>query len=73
LTTENFEGEPAEGVERAQELAVLDEGLGQGVLAGASLEAGDKQGGRDAAQLEGPRNAQQVVPVLAAIKSTWAW
>ncbi len=33
---ESFVGEPPESVEGAQELAVLDEGLGQRVLAGAS-------------------------------------
>lgn len=39
-------------------------GFGQGVLAGAGLEAGDEQGGGDVAEFEGPGDAQQVVPVL---------
>ena len=61
---ESLVGEPAQGVEGAQQLAVLDQGFGQGVLAGAGLELGYEQGGRYVALLEGPSDAQQVVPVL---------
>ena len=40
---ESLVGKPAEGVVGALELAVLDQGLGQWVLAGAGLEAGDEE------------------------------
>jgi hypothetical protein len=51
-------------VESAKQLAVLDQSFGQRVLARAGLESGDEQGGRYVALLEGPGDAQQVVPVL---------
>lgn len=60
---ESLVGEPAEGVVGALQLAVLDQGFGQGVLAGSGLEAGHEQGGRDVAGPDGPGDAEQVVPV----------
>ena len=39
--------------------------LARGVLAGPGLELGDEQRGRDVALLEGPADAEQVVPVLS--------
>jgi len=47
-----------------QQLAVLDERFGQGVLAGPGLEPGDEQGGGDVAEFQGPADADQVVPVF---------
>lgn len=41
-STEGFVGEPAQGVDGAQQLAVLDQGLGQGMLAGPGLESSDE-------------------------------
>ncbi len=60
-TTEGLVGEPAQGVESAQQLAVLQHGLGQGVLSGAGLQLGDEQRRRDVAQLEGATDADQIV------------
>jgi hypothetical protein len=50
--TEGLVGEPAQGVHGAQQLAVLEQGPGQRVLAGTGLEAGDEQGGGDVAEFE---------------------
>ena len=62
---EGFVGEPARGVHGPQQLSVLDKGLCQWVLAGAGLEAGHEQGGRDITEFERPADPQQVVPVLS--------
>jgi hypothetical protein len=51
---ENLVGEPAQRMEDAQQLAVLDQGLGQGVLAGAGLEPCDEQGRGDVADVSDP-------------------
>ena len=61
---EGFVGEPAQGMHRPQQFPVLDKGLCQWVLAGAGLEAGHEQGGRDITELERAADPQQVVPVL---------
>jgi hypothetical protein len=44
---ESFVGVPAQRVRGAQQLAVLEQRVGQRVLAGAGLQPGDEQGGRD--------------------------
>ncbi len=54
-TAEGLVGEPAEAVEGAQQLAVLQHGFGQRVLAGTGLEPGDEQGSRHVAPREGRR------------------
>lgn len=48
----------------AQQLAVLKQGFGQGMLAGAGLEFAGEQGRGDMAELETAADAAQVVPVL---------
>jgi len=66
LTTDpppkRFVGEPAQGVEGAQQLPVLQHGLGERMLAGAGLESGDQQCGRDVAMFERSADPQQVSP-----------
>ena len=44
--------EPAQRVQGAHQLAVLEEGLGQGMLARSGLQAGDQQRGGDVAEDE---------------------
>ena len=58
-----FVGKPAQGVEGAKQLAVLEHRLGERVLARAGLELGDQQRGGDVALFERAADPQQVVPV----------
>ena len=48
----------------AQQLAILQERFGQGVLAGARLQPRRQQRGGDVAELERAGDAEQLVPVL---------
>ena len=61
---ERLVGEPAQRVHGAQQLAVLEQRFGEGVLAGAGLQAGDEQGGGDMAEQQRPTDPLQIVPVL---------
>ena len=45
--SERFVGVPAQGVHGAQQFAVFEQRLREGVLSGTGLQPGDQQGGRD--------------------------
>ena len=44
-------------------IGMLEQGFGEGVLAGAGLESGEGQGGGDVASFERPGDPEEVVPV----------
>ena len=61
---ERFVGVPAQGVHGAEQFAVFEQRLGEGVLSGTGLRPGDQQCGRDVAVEQGAADAEQIVPIF---------